>query len=202
MIIYKTTNQINGKIYVGKAADGRLLNKYLGSGLNLLKAIKLYGRENFQIKIIDVASDAIDQNRKEIFWIAFYNSRNPKIGYNISPGGDGFASGKNNPMFGRPMSEETKRKIGNTNKRSLLGRNLSDETKHKIGETLTGIKRTIETKRKISNSRKGIKFSEEHKQNMSLAHKGKPSVNKGKKLSAEHREKISLAHRRHDHCQI
>jgi hypothetical protein len=54
-------------------------------------------------------------------------------------------SGKNNPNYGKKMSEETKNKIRN----SLMGKNLSEETKKKQSE-----------------KRKGIKFSEEHKRHL------------------------------------
>ena len=45
MVIYKTTNLINGKIYIGQ--DSKNNPKYLGSGVIFLKAIKKYGKENF-----------------------------------------------------------------------------------------------------------------------------------------------------------
>jgi hypothetical protein len=44
-IIYKTTNSINGKIYIGKAKFND--PNYLGSGILLAKAIKKYKRESF-----------------------------------------------------------------------------------------------------------------------------------------------------------
>jgi hypothetical protein len=45
MIIYKTTNIINGKYYVGKDINNS--ESYLGSGVLLKRAIKKYGKENF-----------------------------------------------------------------------------------------------------------------------------------------------------------
>ena len=45
MVIYKTTNLINGKIYIGKDSNNN--EHYIGSGVKLLKAIKKYGRSNF-----------------------------------------------------------------------------------------------------------------------------------------------------------
>lgn len=48
MIIYKTTNKINGKIYVG--LDTKNNPKYLGSGKIIKFAIKKYGKENFEKK--------------------------------------------------------------------------------------------------------------------------------------------------------
>ena len=46
MIIYKTTNLVNGKIYIGK--DSKNNPNYLGSGNLLKKALIKYGKENFK----------------------------------------------------------------------------------------------------------------------------------------------------------
>ena len=51
MIIYKITNTINGKIYIGKY-QGNNFNNYWGSGKILKNAYKKYGRENFTKEII------------------------------------------------------------------------------------------------------------------------------------------------------
>lgn len=45
MIIYKTTNKINGKIYIGRYCGNR--SSYLGSGSYLKRAIRKYGKDNF-----------------------------------------------------------------------------------------------------------------------------------------------------------
>ncbi len=87
MIIYKTTNLINGKIYIGK--DSKNDPNYFGSGLLLRQSIKKYGKKNFKKEIIDFADSVKGLNEKEIYWIAFYNSTNKEIGYNLTPGGFG-----------------------------------------------------------------------------------------------------------------
>ena len=56
--IYKTTNLLNGKIYVGKhkwSKEGCLDENYLGSGTYLTRAIDKYGKENFICEILDTA---------------------------------------------------------------------------------------------------------------------------------------------------
>lgn len=103
MYIYKTTNQINGKIYIGKCkkpANETL--DYLGSGILLKKAIEKYGIENFKKEILDYASDLNSLNKKEIVWIKYTSSCDRNIGYNISKGGDG--------GFINPVSKEVHEK--------------------------------------------------------------------------------------------
>jgi predicted DNA-binding protein YlxM (UPF0122 family) len=87
MIIYKTTNLINGKIYIGQDSNNN--PKYLGSGVIMLKAINKYGKVNFRKEIIDVAKTKEELDNKEIFWINELNSKDIKIGYNIASGGGG-----------------------------------------------------------------------------------------------------------------
>lgn len=85
MIIYKTTNLINGKIYIGQ--DKKNNPSYYGSGLKLIKAIKKYGRENFKKDILEECTDENHMNEREGYWIKYHNSTDRKIGYNISEGG-------------------------------------------------------------------------------------------------------------------
>lgn len=98
-IIYKTTNLLNGKIYVGQhytsADDG-----YLGSGKILKSAINKYGKENFIRETLEYCnSDDID--KKEIFWISNLNTTNRDVGYNIAKGGHNH----------RVMDEDVKNKL-------------------------------------------------------------------------------------------
>lgn len=85
MIIYKTTNLINGKIYIGQDRNNN--PSYLGSGKSLIKAIKKYGKETFKKEILEECTDNNHLNEREVYWISFYNSRDRKVGYNISEGG-------------------------------------------------------------------------------------------------------------------
>ena len=149
-LIYKTTNMINGRIYIGRTGRDDL--KYLGSGIYLLFAIKKWGKENF---IRETIETNVLPNR-EAYWIEKYKSQYPKIGYNIAYGGEGPGkhseetiekmSGENNPMYGanrsgenNPMhnkkhTKKTKRKMsiaqsGENNHRYIDGRSKDKEFK-------------------------------------------------------------------------
>ena len=85
-IIYKTTNNINGKIYVGQDKNNN--TDYLGSGKILLYAICKHGIENFSKEILEHCTSKEHLNQSEIFWIKELCSQDKSIGYNISAGGE------------------------------------------------------------------------------------------------------------------
>lgn len=92
--IYKITNIINDKIYIGytnKGIENRLHKHYTnaiyGIDTYFYRAIRKYGIENFKYECIDTANNISDIKNKEIYWINFYNSY--KNGYNMTTGGDG-----------------------------------------------------------------------------------------------------------------
>lgn len=88
MQIYLTTCLSNGKIYVGKHVNSD--PDYYGSGTLIKRAIRKYGKINFSRDIIsDKATDTKTLNYLEKFFIKCLDSQNIKVGYNISPGGDG-----------------------------------------------------------------------------------------------------------------
>jgi group I intron endonuclease len=174
MFIYKTTNLINGKIYIGKYKGRYKL--YLGSGVLLKKAIEKYGKENFIREIIE---DSItDHNilcEREIYWIDFYHSNDLTIGYNLTIGGNG--------VNGYTFANETKQKMSlaklgkpSNNK----GNHHSEETKEKMSENHADV-------RKENNPFYGKHHSEEAKKKMS-------ELKKGRHLSEETKMKISLNH--------
>jgi hypothetical protein len=84
MVIYKTTNLINNKIYIGQDKNNN--PNYLGSGKKLKRAVKKYGKNNFLKEVIEVCDSEEMLNEREIFWILYYKSTDRKIGYNISDG--------------------------------------------------------------------------------------------------------------------
>jgi hypothetical protein len=90
MIVYKTTNLVTGKIYVGKDTNDNL--NYLGSGTHLQNSLKKHGKENFKKEVLERCENHEELCIREIYWIAELDAMNPEIGYNILPGGEGWSS--------------------------------------------------------------------------------------------------------------
>lgn len=87
--IYKTTNIINNKVYIGQhIAEQFEPEKYIGSGLVLLRAIDKYGKDNFKCELLCKCYSREELNTQEIYYISLYNTTDPAVGYNISAGGD------------------------------------------------------------------------------------------------------------------
>lgn len=174
--IYKITNLIDGKIYVGQTVQklSRRFNQHKhGITKGVDQAIKKYGIENFKIEPIEVCPCEM-LNEREMFWIKKLDCISPK-GYNLTSGGDS--------DFRR--SEETLERMRIANE----GKTLSAETRAKISEAsqgeknhFYGKKHTPESKAKMSAAQKGKVISSETRAKMSEAHKN-PSPETRKKLS-------------------
>lgn len=103
-IIYKTTNQINGKIYVGqhKIESPELsatFDGYLGSGKLLIRAVNKYGEENFYRETLELCYSKKLTDEREIYWIKELSATDRNIGYNIGLGGNGGNNLKNHPNY-------------------------------------------------------------------------------------------------------
>ena len=136
-VIYKITNKVNGKVYIGQTVnsfDKRYRNNLENNTHNehLKRSIKKYGIENFDIcKMFDIAFSKEELDIKEDCWISIYNSVNPKYGYNKQTGG---SHGK--PNF------ETRNKMSI----SKQGKHCSEETKLKMSKSHLGYNPTKETR--------------------------------------------------------
>ena len=92
-IIYKFTNKINNKIYIGQTTQTleQRINKHLQQ-LNdetyFHRALKKYGIDNFNIEIIEQSIPLNELDNREIYWIKYYNSYyTSNQGYNLTKGG-------------------------------------------------------------------------------------------------------------------
>lgn len=95
MIIYKATNIVNNKVYIGQTIVSfnervyehtrrALKNK---DSIYFHRAIKKYGKNNFIFEEIDKCESFDELNYFEKYWIKFYRSNNKKYGYNLTSGG-------------------------------------------------------------------------------------------------------------------
>ena len=96
MEIYKITNKINNKIYIGKVYNRSAIERFKrhcndakpDARSSVDRAIYKYGKENFIVEVIDKANSLDELDNKEKFWISKYNSIDKNIGYNLTLGGD------------------------------------------------------------------------------------------------------------------
>lgn len=149
----------NGKKYIGITMQELNKRWHYGHGykscLLFDKAIKKYGWNNIEHKILFTNLTKVEAEQKEIELISKYKTTNSRYGYNIENGGS--SVGKH--------SEETKMKIGVANKGRMpwdYGKHHSKETRKKISKNHFGIKPNKETRLKMSIAKKGKKQSIEH----------------------------------------
>lgn len=91
--IYKTTNKINGKSYIGMCSSEKRFSTYLGSGLLLKQAIKKYGKDAFVRTILEECDTDEDLRISEEKWINYYDAVNSPKFYNLMEGGRGGNTG-------------------------------------------------------------------------------------------------------------
>ena len=126
--IYKVTNKIDGKIYIGFHKTKNLDDGYMGSGKLLKSAIKKYGRKNFKKEILEIFNNEEDMivREQELVTSTFVLDKN---NYNIMPGGKFGSLDRNGLSFkGKNHSSETKEKIRN----KAIGKTHSTSTKEKM----------------------------------------------------------------------
>ncbi len=170
--IYKTTNLINGKIYIGQKAKNTFDKSYFGSGIYLKNALKKYGKENFSCFLLCWCWNQQELNKKEIEFIKYFKTI--ENGYNLMTGGNqgGQFCLKSKQKISKAkqnISQETRNKISVFNK----GKTLSDSTKEKISIAKQGMKLSKEAKEKISKANRGKLRTDMEKEKMSLAKKGR-----------------------------
>jgi group I intron endonuclease len=194
--IYKITNTINNKFYIGSSVNIRAritnhrsqLNRGVHDNNHLQRAWDKYGEKSFKVELIKECNDEELLYEEQKYLDKIGVGENPNC-YNIAK--SAFA-----PTLGRELSNETKRKIGNANKGKMhteetkailskkhtgktlskehrhkmsisrTGRVCTKETRNKISDALTGIKRTDETRQKLRESHIGIEISQEQRKKM------------------------------------
>ena len=81
--VYKGTNLVNNKIYIGQHKATKFDEKYHGSGTLWKRACAKYGLENIKIELLEWCETRQELSNKEAYYIKLFNSQNSLIGYNI-----------------------------------------------------------------------------------------------------------------------
>lgn len=209
--IYKISNIINGKVYIGKTKQklnirlrehisklnqNKHYNKFLQNSWNK------YSESSFLFETIEICDANCWQDR-EIYWISFYKSRDESFGYNLTTGGEGGG--------GRTPSENEKELLRIRNKervwteearlrqsivcKKALGNYWTEENRKLQGERSRnypkrgGWKLSEEAKLKIRAAMKDFKHSQETKDKLKLM---RLSTSKGVKCIETNTTYVSL----------
>ena len=176
--IYKITNLINLKVYIGqsdrlndrKREHFYRLKRNEHNNEHLQKSYDKYGEENFIFEIIEETDDL---DNREIYWINEYGGINSELNYNLK---DPLTkkwcdyirlkqckimAGENNPNFGNKWSKEQKEKLSKMKKgvtlEKSIGKEKADLTKLKMSKSQKGRKHPEEVKEKIRQANIGEK---------------------------------------------
>ena len=209
-ILYKTTNLINGKFYIGKhKCVSEDFDGYLGSGTLLKKAILKHGKENFirQTLAVFTSQQEVDFAEEELVSDSFLKE-NSEDCYNLARGGKGGFQVLNEegvlvnistlPAIRKKISEQGKlaqnrpdvrerkstSQLGEKNHR--FGENCSEKHKKQISDAHTGRIKSEAERKAISDGLVGHTVSEETRKKISEG-------NKGKTVSTETRAAMSAA---------
>lgn len=184
MTIYKITNKLNGKVYIGKtsrqSAERRWARHvYLASQGRqsfLYKAIRKYGLKSFTVTTLHSRIQTEKRlNTLERRYIKRFKSTDENHGYNLTEGGDGTSGYKHSTSACRRISKANKgnqnaldnklsqitrkrmsaARMGNQNGKGNKGHKCSFATRRRISKSNRGQKRSLASRRKMQRSQMG-----------------------------------------------
>lgn len=183
--IYKITNTVNQKIYVGSSINiAKRFNTHKNSLIKnnhhsktLQRSWNKYGKDNFVFNVIEFVELKENLLIREQYYLDTLNPFD-KNGFN------------NERIAGSPLgfkhSKETKKKMSESGK----GKIFTDEHKKKMSESAKGKKKSAEHLRKLGEAGKGRIKTDETRAKLSLALKGMPSKRKGRTFGKQDQEWI------------
>lgn len=172
-IIYKTTNLLNNMFYIGSHQTKNLNDGYLGSGKHLRRAIKKYGKENFNFEILYVlpTKEEMFKVEREIVNESFVKD---PLTYNLKIGGSGGNPGIVGAFKGKTHTAEAKEKI----RQAALSQIITNETRKRISEN-NWARKNPEAQRLHASRISKYKRTSEHNKKVAEANIGKILVNNG-----------------------
>jgi len=151
------------------------ISKALSLAFKEGRAVAHYTPRKTPIIYTEAMRRVLSENAKRLW-------QDPKYRERMSNNHKGLLAGEKHPMFGKPRTEETKRKISEAKK----GKHFSEEIRSRMNKGKTGVPLSEEHRRRISEGNKGKIRTEETKQKLS-------ELNTGKSPSAETRKKLGDA---------
>lgn len=142
--IYRTTNLINGRYYLGMHSTNRIDDGYLGSGKRLYYELNKYGRDNFKFEILEQFNSREELVQAEINLITEHDLKNPNC-LNLKQGGSGGFTDENRKKARQVTDSILQKKYGKEF-RSIIAKqyrqDLTDEDRENISKLVkAGLKR-------------------------------------------------------------
>lgn len=198
--VYCHQNKVNGKKYIGitsRKPESRWGKNGERYGFYFGNAIAKYGWDNFEHFTLYSNLTKDEAIMFECLLIEAFNTKDTEFGYNLTAGGEGTADIAPSTrakrialLTGRPVSEETRKKLSESNKGK---HNHSAETRAKISKGNNGKVMSAETRAKISKN--SGSHRPEVRAKISASCKGNPSPNKGRKYTEEEKARLYATRR-------
>lgn len=175
-IIYKTTNNITGKFYIGKRKTDNLDDGYLGSGLILKYSVKKYGRASHSRSILHFCDTYESMGALERIIVNEDLLKDP-LCMNLKIGGDGGLHGKEREMWTPELRKQVSKSISETWKDPKIRKLRNDAQKISASKSKSKLEKSINSKlmwaskefRNSFEARKTKIFTKDYAQKMSIA---------------------------------
>lgn len=134
--IYKITNKVNGKMYIGQHITDDLDDGYLGSGTVIRRAVAKYGEECFTKEWLEFTDNKADLDYLERMYVNEEWLARPDT-YNLKLGGVGSA------WYGKKMSMELRKKLSEAHRGQRAwnkGKKMSEQIRKKFSDSHKGKK--------------------------------------------------------------
>lgn len=166
--VYKITNTVNGKLYIGISANPTKRwwghrNQTKRTHTKLYNAFKKHGVEAFNFEVLHWCETREDARELENLVVDVCEAITK--GYNMCPGGGGGVAGPDNPFYGKPLSQEVRAKMSAAAKQ----RRATPETRARMSEARKGRKQSPEWVEKRAAKKRGTQHSDAHRAKLSEA---------------------------------